>query len=134
MKSRHTVFIISKIWQIIELAGLFFLIPAFFLFGLLFTGDSYTVFNFVNSYLITGIAIFLIIKIIVLIAYARLKSWSLYFNFIQNIILAGIIILILILTISSDAFSFLQVLFLILFLLLSWINYRCIRVYKKEIK
>lgn len=134
MKNKNPVFIVSQIWQLIELAGMLFSIPLFFIFGILFTGDSDTVFNFVNSYIITSIAIFFIIKIIAFIAFTRLKAWAIYFNLIQNLILTGIIILLLVLTISSDAFSILQVFFLFLFLLLSWVNYRCLKVYKAKIK
>lgn len=134
VKNKKPIFIFSQIWQLIELAGLLFSIPMFFLFGILFTGDSYTVIDFVNSYVITTIAIFFFIKIIAFIAFTRLKPWAIYFNLIQNLILTGIIIILLILTISSDAFSISQVLFLLLFLLLSWVNYRCLKAYKAEIK
>jgi len=60
---KSPIYIFSQVWQIIELAGLLFSIPVIFIFSILFTGDSYTVFDFVNTYIITSLAIFFLIRV-----------------------------------------------------------------------
>ena len=116
-----------KIWQIIELAGLFLLIPLSFFAGIVFTGDSSKLFNFVSSYIIPSIGLFLIVKIIVAVALFKLKRWALYFNFIQSLILVLLSLGLIIATIAAGAFSVLQILFLFLFLFISLENIKCLR-------
>jgi len=132
MKKRSQSYILSLVWQIIELAGLLFSIPVIFIFSILFTGDSYTVFDFVNTYIITSVAIFFLIKLIVLVSYYRYKLWAIYFNLIQNIILAIICTIFIILSICSDIFSIIYVFVLLIFLILSWANYSCLISFKKD--
>ena len=132
MKKRLPSCIFSLVWQIIELAGLLFSIPVTFIFGILFTGDSYTVFDFVNTYLITSLAILFIIKLIVFISFCRDKLWPIYFNLIQNIILAIVCTVFIILSIFSDLFSLLYIFFLLIFLILIRANYSCLISFKKD--
>lgn len=132
MKNKSPICIFSQVWQIIELAGLLFSIPVIFIFSILFTGDSYTVFDFVNTYIITSVAIFFLIKLIVLVSYYRYKLWAIYFNLIQNIILAIICTIFIILSICSDIFSIIYVFVLLIFLILSWANYSCLISFKKD--
>ena len=132
MKKKSPICIFSHVWQIIELAGLLFSIPVIFIFSILFTGDSYTVFDFVNTYIITSVAIFFLIKLIVLISYSKYKLWAIYFNLIQNIILTIVCTIFIILSICSDIFSIIYVFVLFIFLFLSWANYSCLISFKKD--
>ena len=132
MKKKSPICIFSHVWQIIELAGLLFSIPVIFIFSILFTGDSYTVFDFVNTYIITSLAIFFLIKLIVLISFSRNKIWAIYFNLIQNIILTIVCTIFIILSICSDIFSIIYVFVLFIFLFLSWANYSCLISFKKD--
>ncbi len=129
---KSPIYIFSQVWQIIELAGLLFSIPVIFIFSILFTGDSYTVFDFVNTYIITSLAIFFLIKLIVLISFSRNKIWAIYFNLIQNIILTIVCTIFIILSICSDIFSIIYVFVLFIFLILSWANYSCLISSKKD--
>jgi len=129
---KSPIYIFSQVWQIIELAGLLFSIPVIFIFSILFTGDSYTVFDFVNTYIITSLAIFFLIKLIVLISFSRNKIWAIYFNLIQNIILTIVCTIFIILSICSDIFSIIYVFVLFIFLFLSWANYSCLISFKKD--
>lgn len=124
MTRKPLIFVFLKVWQVIELLGLVFLIPLIFIFGILFTGDSYSVFNYVKSYIIPPLAVLLLVKIIVFIAFLKYKRWAIYFNIIQNIILALIFITLTILTIYTGAFSIFQVIFIILYILLTWFYYK----------
>ncbi|NOX33259.1 MAG: hypothetical protein GXP56_05910 [Deltaproteobacteria bacterium] len=116
-----------KIWQIIELVGLLSAIPLFFVFGILFTGDSPVTYNFVNSYILPSTGLFLVIKIIVAAALFKAKQWALYFNLIQSLILYLLLLAVIIITILAGAFSVIQLLFLIFFLLISRENLKCLR-------
>jgi len=129
---KSPIYIFSQVWQIIELAGLLFSIPVIFIFSILFTGDSYTVFDFVNTYIITSLAIFFLIKLIVLISFSRNKIWAIYFNLIQNIILTIVCTIFIILSICSDIFLIIYVFVLFIFLFLSWANYSCLISFKKD--
>lgn len=89
---------ILLIWQIIEAVIIFFAIPLAFIFGILLTGDSYNIFNVVSSYVIPGIIVVLIIKLVTVIAMFKRKRWAAILNIIQNIVL-GLLFLFLLLTI-----------------------------------
>lgn len=132
MKEKPKTFFLLKTWQIIELSGLVFSIPLIFIFSILFTGDSYTIFNFVNSYIITTAAVFLIIKIVAFIGFLKFKIWAIYFNLIQNIMLSLLGIILIILTIHSDAFSILQVFFVLIYILLTLAYYDYLINFKKN--
>ena len=75
-----------RIWQILEIIGLLFSIPLSFGLGMLFTGDSDTLVKQVIHYVLPGIGIFVIVKIVVLVAFGKSKRWAVYFNFYQNIL------------------------------------------------
>jgi hypothetical protein len=124
---KPSIAIFLKIWQIVELVGLLLSIPLIFFAGILFTGDSMTVFNFVNSYILSAVGLLLIIKIIVTMAFFKSKRWALYFNFIQNLILVLLFLGLIIITILAGAFSTIQFVFIFLFLYISWANLKCLR-------
>lgn len=131
LKEKPKTFILLKAWQIIELSGLALSIPLIFIFSILFTGDSYKVFNFVNSYIITSVAVILIIKIVAFIGFLKSKLWTIYFNLIQNTILLLASITLTILTIYNGAFSILQIIFVFLYIFLTWVFYDYLITYKK---
>ncbi len=82
------------IWQIVEIVVLCLSIPVVLLFGILFTGDSYTVFNAVSSYVIPVLLVILAIKLVMIIAMFKRKRWAAFVNAIQNIVL-GLLMLLL---------------------------------------
>jgi len=115
-----------KVWQIFELLGLFLSIPVVFGFSILLTGDSNKIFDFVVRYVLPSIGLFLIIKIIVTVAFFKLQRWALYFNFIQYFIFALLWMFFMALIIFTGKFSILSFLFVAFFLFLSWANLKCL--------
>ncbi len=125
-----------QVWQILELAGLLFAIPLIFFFGVLLTGDSYKLFDFVNANIIPVMGVFLLLKIIVTIFFFKAKRWAVYFNFFQNLILAIIqfvAVVAFIIGIAqnpniSAAFSIIPILIVLgFYLFLSWAFRQCLK-------
>ncbi len=130
--------IFLQVWQILELLGLVFFIPLSFAFGMLFTGDSNTFLNFVMNHIIPAIIIFLLLKIIVTVAFFKAKRWAIYFNFFQNIILSLLSVTLIIIYIiaiiqfpdktSSTLYSIAQLLIGIGFYsFLFWSYHKCLK-------
>ncbi|GEM_PF-1781524 len=84
--SKPGIAVFLLIWQILEIFGLIFSIPLSFGLGMLFTGDSDTFIKQVIHYVLPGIGFFVVVKIVVLIAFSKSKRWAMYFNFYQNIL------------------------------------------------
>lgn len=127
-----------KIWQIIELIGLAFLLPVVFFGGILFTGDGMTVYDFVTDYILPAMVIFWVIKFVTYRAFIRNKRWPLLFNFIQNMLIALFSLALGIFTVlgyHNDPFglstyiTFIiqSLVFLALFLFLSKSYYKCLK-------
>ncbi len=127
-----------QIWQILELIGLLFAIPLVFFFGILLTGDSSKVFDFVNANIIPVMGIFLLLKIIVTIFFFKAKRWTIYFNLFQNLLLALIQLGLVVATFvgiaanpdisSSSYFSTFPFLISVgFFVFLTWANRQCLR-------
>jgi len=127
LKSKTKGFL--RVWQILELAGLLFLIPVVFLGGILFTGDSSNVYDFVKHYIVPLMGLFLVVKIFVAIAFFKFKRWPLYFNFVQNVILCVLSLGVIILSIIAKSFPFLPILFMVLFGFIARANLKCLRDY-----
>ena len=126
-KPNINIAVFLKVWQIIELVGIFFLIPISFFAGILFTGDSQKMFNFVNFYILPVLGLLLVVKIFVTIALFKSKRWALSFNLIQNFIFALLCGSLVVLTIIAKAFPILPILFLFFFIFLFRANLKCLR-------
>ncbi len=86
-RKKGSSYALLKVWQIIELVLLFFLIPGTYGLAVLFTGDGNTVINFYKTYIFPFLIILFIVKIIVTGAFFKNRKWALYYNYIESIFL-----------------------------------------------
>jgi len=119
-----------KIWQVVELVLLFLLIPGTFGLAVILNGDDgqNKIFHGFISFILPVLVAFLLLKIVVTVAFFKGKKWTFYFNFVESIILlvffALQVILIIYAGFTVDNFSILKtvfsLIFPVLFALLFW--------------
>ena len=74
-----------KIWQTVEVILLLMAVPLLLAMGMLFTGDSDKTLMVFLHYIIPGVLLLFLLKLIALIAFFRKKRWSFFFSFYESI-------------------------------------------------